>query len=164
MTAAESVFCTTCLRSHTNGETWFLLLENNWTDRLKIIGWNEKLALHPKVHTACCTAHVQQLVVHWMTTGTLDYPFARARFSEMERATAPNDVPGPRSDPDTTGATLLGELAVHRESLERILIENPQSLGSLLAALNDALRSDEIRRGPKAHKRFEEETCSLVNA
>jgi hypothetical protein len=33
----------------------------------------------------------------------------------------------------------MGELAVHRESLERLLREDPQSLGSVLAALISAL-------------------------
>jgi hypothetical protein len=34
---------------------------------------------------------------------------------------------------------VLGELAVHRESLERILVENPESLAGILKALLSAL-------------------------
>ena len=37
------------------------------------------------------------------------------------------------------GIKVYGELAVHRESLERVLGENPQSLASILLALIGAL-------------------------
>jgi len=36
--------------------------------------------------------------------------------------------------------TVVGELAVHRESLERILQESPESLAAIVEALTDALR------------------------
>jgi hypothetical protein len=42
-------------------------------------------------------------------------------------------------EPDISGSELLGELAVHRESLERILVESPDSLGSILSALMQVL-------------------------
>ena len=161
---AGSVFCTICLQSHGKNENWFLLLENRWTDRLKIFGWNEKLASHPVVHAACSVGHVQQLVVHWVTTGTLDYPFACSRFSDMEGIATPTDVPVSRSEPDTAEAVVLGELAVDRESMERILIENPESLGSLLAALSEALSGHERTRQAAIHSRVEEEAYDLVDA
>ena len=43
------------------------------------------------------------------------------------------------TEPDIKGVKVVGELAVHRESLERILSESPQSLGSILMALVDAI-------------------------
>ncbi|HST10068.1 MAG TPA: hypothetical protein VLL05_06810, partial [Terriglobales bacterium] len=43
------------------------------------------------------------------------------------------------AEPDMRGVRVFGELAVHRESLERVLNENPQSLGSVLLALISAL-------------------------
>jgi hypothetical protein len=161
---AGSAFCTICLQSHRKNENWFLLLENRWTDHLKILGWNEKLASYPRAHAACGVAHVQQLVVHWVTTGTLDYPFACSRSSDMEGIATPTDVPVPRNEPDTAEAVVLGELAVDRESMERILIENPESLGSLLAALSEALSGDESRRQAATHNRVEEEAYDLVDA
>ena len=40
---------------------------------------------------------------------------------------------------DTRGATQIGELAVHRESLDRVLRENPQYLRTILEAVVNAL-------------------------
>jgi Ni/Fe-hydrogenase subunit HybB-like protein len=49
------------------------------------------------------------------------------------------------AEPDTRGSKVLGELSVHRESLERVLRENPESLTSILTALISAL---ETHRNP----------------
>src|SRR5580765_3103230 len=61
-------------------------------------------------------------------------------------ASRPNQVFSPHAEPNTysnssfTGwPKVFGELAVHRESLERVLSENPQSLASILLALISAL-------------------------
>jgi hypothetical protein len=80
-------------------------------------------------------------VVHWMTTGSLGYPFARAGFGvkNLRRSCARWDAIW---DVDTKGAQLIGELAVHRESMERVLVESPQSLRAILDALLGALRRE----------------------
>jgi hypothetical protein len=134
------VFCTICLTTRKESQQWFLLVENRWTDRLKVLSWQDELASDPACHAACCAAHVQLLVIHWMTAGTLDYPFACA-------GSCANKLPSPdavhlsalREEPDTSGAEVLGELAVHRESIDRILVESPSSLGAILSALKAAL-------------------------
>jgi len=108
MTIATERCCAICLEARVQEAGWFLLTENRWTDRLKILAWDDSLAAQPRVYAACGAEHVRHLVIHWMAMGTLDFPF-------------------------------LGELAVHRESLERTLSESPQSLGSILLALADAL-------------------------
>jgi hypothetical protein len=140
MNAREERYCTICLEPRVEGEEWFLVTENRWTDRLKILGWNDTLAVAPGVHAACGAEHVQQLVIHWMAMGTLDYPFARAH-SEVKKSARKNDAgtePN-NTEPDVRGVKVFGELAVHRESLERVLNESPQSLGSVLLALISAL-------------------------
>jgi hypothetical protein len=48
----------------------------------------------------------------------------------------------PFSRADLSGTRSIGELAVHRESLERVLMESPQSLQVILDALLDALRQE----------------------
>jgi hypothetical protein len=84
---------------------------------------------------------VRELVVHWMITGRLDYPFAvvppavpscDGNHSLDLNETKPIEV-------DVRGSRLVGELAVHRESLTRILQENPQSLSGVLEALIAAI-------------------------
>jgi hypothetical protein len=134
MTEKETPFCSICLEPRTEEDGWFLLTENSWTDRLKILSWNDALVSELGVHAACGAAHVQQLVVHWMATGSLNYPFARSHVGERTRRKRAH-----QSELDIRGAKVIGELAVHRESLSRILRENPESLGSILAALISAL-------------------------
>src|SRR5882672_9408800 len=152
MKAAERC-CAICLEPRLDGDGWFLLTENRWTDRLKILGWNETLATKPGVHAACGAEHVQQLVIHWMAMGTLDYPFARdhrAAKTVARKISSATTVP----EPDMKGIKVFGELAVHRESLERVLSENPQSLASILLALISALGG---QRKSLPTEEFEEE-------
>lgn len=139
MKAAAERCCAICLEPRLGGDGWFLLIENRWTDRLKILGWNDGLASEPGVHAACGAEHVQQLVIHWMAMGTLDYPFARTHREAKRSLRRPSEKPASTPEPDTRGIKVFGELAVHRESLERVLSENPQSLASILLALISAL-------------------------
>jgi hypothetical protein len=144
MNGTTERYCAICLEPRVGDENWFLLTENRWTDRLKILAWNDNLADRAGVHAACGAEHVQQLVIHWMAMGTLDYPFARAH-SERKRASRKDPEAVSAPDPDTKGVKLYGELAVHRESLERVLSESPQSLGSVLTALISALGGQQSR-------------------
>ncbi len=45
-------------------------------------------------------------------------------------------------EPDTRGARQIGELAVHRESMGRLLNESPDSLQLILDELTRALRRE----------------------
>jgi hypothetical protein len=134
------VFCTICLATRKRNEEWFLLVENRWTDRLKILSWNDELASSPATHAACCATHVQLLVVHWMTTGTLHYPFAHSEaWAETSESPRARGLSSMRDEPDMTGGRVLEELAVDRETIDRILVDNPASLAVMLTALKDAL-------------------------
>ncbi len=163
MTSAQGAFCAICLRARRAGESWFLLRENRWTDRLKVLRWHDELLSQPGIHPVCGVAHVQQLVVHWMTTGNMDYPFA-TRLSEVAAFSARGDS-GPRADaePDTIDMEVLGELAVDRDSVARILVENPELMGCLLAALGDVLLGEGGTRDSSAHdNEFEDQTNALI--
>lgn len=130
--------CVICREEQIESEGWFLVTENRWTDRVKIFGWHDALASQPGVHAACCASHVQQLVVHWMATGSLEYPFAHSRPSR-KRSPQPARPAALHRELDVSGTRVLGELAVHRESLQRVLEENPESLVGILRALLSAL-------------------------
>jgi hypothetical protein len=119
MTGRGIPFCAICLEPRTEADGWFLLTENRWTDRLKILGWNDALVSEPGVHAACGASHVQRLVIHWMATGTLAYPVARSRPAARKSSRKrPADPVPPHAEPDTRGSKVLGELSVHRESLD----------------------------------------------
>jgi len=139
MKSAGQEVCAICLEPRGECEGWLLLTENRWTDRVKILAWNDILAAQPGVHAACGAEHAQQLVIHWMAMGTLDYPFARS-YSRGKGSIRKSGIAEPcAAEPDSKGVRVFGELAVHRESLERVLSESPQSLISMMTALITAL-------------------------
>jgi hypothetical protein len=136
--------CTICGEPRSGKQRWFLIVEDRWQDKLKILHWNDRLAALPGIHSACGAGHLQQLVVHWMTTGSVDHPFARAALSLAGQARWRN--PRPAMQPfESSGVQQIGELTVHRESLQRVLGECPASLQSILDALLSALHRDTPR-------------------
>jgi hypothetical protein len=145
MDTSEMKACAICGSRRLSTDRWFLVAENRWEDKLRVLQWNERLAEHEGIRHACSAAHVEELVVHWMTTGDLGYPFARTGFG-LETVRRIGGTWGTNGDVDTRDAHLIGELAVHRESLERVLFESPQSLRTVLDALLNALRRETAKR------------------
>lgn len=136
---SSQVYCAICGEPRSVGENWFLVTENRWTDRLRVLGYNSALATQEGIFCACGSLHVRELVLHWMITGQLDYPFARLA-PEVPSGLRPNPTAGTAgAEPDISASLVVGELAVHRESLTRVLCENPQSLSGILEALLAAL-------------------------
>jgi len=127
--------CAICGEERTAGQVWFLVAESHWEDKLRILQWQDDIANRNGFHRACCPAHVEELVIHWMTTGTLDFPFAAA----AERLQPGNGSLPILAEPDTRGARQIGELSVHRESVNRVLNESPDSLQVILDELCEAL-------------------------
>ena len=91
------------------------------------------------MHCACCPAHVQELVTHWMTSGDLELLLAPV---EVTPRPGRNSALPIVAETDTRGAHEIGELAVDRESVGRALNENPDSLLIILDELRDALERE----------------------
>lgn len=138
--------CIVCREPQSTPDGWFHLTENRWTDRLRILRFQQALTTHPGIYSVCCADHVRELVVQWMTTGRLDFPFARLPFSPRRILSQRSDKQGPRGQPPAPPSSVLGEIAVHRESLTRTLRENPQALSAVLDALIHAIEP-EIPKG-----------------
>ena len=126
--------CAVCGEEALRPLHWFLLTENQWLNRVKILLWSDALACQGGVLPVCCPEHVHELVAHWMATGSLNYPFAIVPGEQAHRW----DRVGSH-EADTRKGTVVGELAVHRESLSRLLEENPQALSGMLEALMNGL-------------------------
>jgi len=134
--------CTICGDERLAGQVWFLVAESHWEDKLKVLQWHEDLARRRGIYAACSAGHVEELVVHWMTTGSLDYPFATVGLKP--------EKPRPRlgcflpmiEEPDIRGARQIGELAVDRDSVRRALREDPESLQVILDELLNALQRE----------------------
>ncbi|MGH9547196.1 MAG: hypothetical protein ACRD23_18470 [Terriglobales bacterium] len=154
--------CAICGEERSGNHPRFLVAENTWEDKLTILQWNEQMASRPGIQVACSINHVEELVIHWVTTGSLDYPFARTALG----AAGWRRIAMPTARVDISGAHPIGELAVHRESLERILAENPQSLTVILDALLDALRQEiPVEAAPvplqESVRKEEKELCAV---
>ena len=139
--------CILCAKRARADRSWFLLMENQIQDRLRALRWKMDLAAQTDVHEVCCAEHVLELVVHWMTTGSLDYPFARFG-SEVRRSVRKanvNDVEANATLDTAATKDTLAELSIDRGSIQRILRENPEALYAILSALMDEL---EARKRP----------------
>jgi hypothetical protein len=129
--------CSICGQRAASGQRWFALAQNHREDRL-IIFHREDLASPHCVRDACSPAHVRELVIHWMVTGNLDYPFAKSAAKLWTAAQSPMPLwEWDGSDPKL--AVPIGELAVDRDAVQRILGDNPAGLEAILEELNDAL-------------------------
>lgn len=138
MNHSRTPLCAICGEEPSAQQARFLIAENTWEDKLTILQWNEHIATRAGMQVACSIDHVEELLIHWMTTGRLDYPFARSTLG----AAGWRQISTPGGRVDISGARPIGELAVHRESVERLLMENPRSLQVILDALLDALRQE----------------------
>ena len=151
--------CAICGERKNGSQPWFLIADNRWQDKLRILQWHERMAAQPGIYHACTAEHVQELVVHWMTTGSLDYPFAmdpsRGPGGDGNRAPVICRQTPEDREIDTLGVDPIGELSVHRESMQRVLGEHPQSLTGILEALLSVLRHPYAARKPEAESRDE---------
>jgi len=126
--------CTICGKEKEEDQTWFLITEGCREDKLNIWKWNKPMAARATVHSVCSPRHVRELIVHWMTTGCLHYPFAETypALRSFKRKSALNTEV--REDHSTV-AHQLGEIQVDREAIVRTLCENALSLNVILDEL-----------------------------
>ena len=150
--------CTICGDERSAGQVWFLVAESHWEDKLKVLEWQDELARRQGIYAACCTSHVEELVIHWMTTGSLDYPFATVGHKQKRRALGPGSFLPTIEEPDTRGARLIGELAVDRECVRRALRDDPESLRVILDELVHAVEREST--GTTARLESSDAMCS----
>lgn len=133
--------CMICGEERSEGQTWFLVAASHWEDKLQVLRWQDELANRKGIYSACCPAHVQELVTHWMASGNVDFLLYCNNPLDEQQPGNGSRLPM-ISEPDTRGCPLIGELAVDRESLGRVLNENPDSLLIILDELRDALERE----------------------
>src|SRR5438132_12456454 len=141
MNSRTVMVCTICEQERVGLDGWFMLTENEWLDRLKVLAWNDTLAIQEDVHCLCCVAHVQESLAHWMATDSLEYPFARLPFAKKRsrrRRAAP--LSGQSRAFDSPAGEVTGELAVDRYSLRWVLSENPYCLISMVEPMMSSWR------------------------
>jgi len=124
--------CSVCglvaLRHH----GWFLVMENRWLDRLKILSWHASLAKQSNVRTACCREHLKLLLAYWLEEASLRLAWPACRVPSPLAGTPESTAP--EIDPKAMGC-FIAELSVCREPLSRGWAGSPEALECILEAL-----------------------------
>ncbi|MFZ3264438.1 MAG: hypothetical protein WA172_10595 [Terriglobales bacterium] len=129
---AKRLPCSLCglVSSHHDG--WFLVIENRWLDRLKILSWHSSLATQKEIKSACSRQHLRMLIGQWLVDASLRLP-PLANTPPTPIASAPGR---PEFDLEHNSAGyLLGELSVHRETLSGGWTGSHAALEAILDAL-----------------------------
>ena len=129
--------CAVCGKESDEHARWFLLVENHWLDRLKVLSWHPALAEQEEMHSVCGKQHLQMLITHWLNHASLQFPSdGMFEFTLADNRDEAEGEPEIRS-----GGRLVGELAVHRESLSRLWTGSPETRQSIFAALIGGLEA-----------------------
>ena len=123
--------CSVCGLDTFRHKGWFLVVENRWLDRLKILSWHSSLATQKDMKSVCCREHLKTLIAHWLTQASLRLP--PSRYTPLPIGSDPSltDID---LGPDAVGR-VVGELAVHRESFSRVWSGSAAALEYILDAL-----------------------------
>ncbi len=123
--------CTVCGAGMPHRESWFLVSENRWLDRLRIYAWHAALASRQGFKSACSREHLKVLIAYWLDEANL---CLLPRPSDLLPITSD---PG-REDPDPDVAIsgrLIGELSVFREAFSRVWTGSSATLDAIVDAL-----------------------------
>ncbi|MGA9642734.1 MAG: hypothetical protein WBQ72_15165 [Terriglobales bacterium] len=124
--------CAVCGGESYGHENWFLLIEDHWLDRLKILTWHFSLAMQTGVKSACCREHLKTLIAHWLEEASLR--LRPETVVSSPPAVPPQAEPAAERKPQYLGR-LLGELSVFRESFSRVWLGSPETLECIVEAL-----------------------------
>jgi hypothetical protein len=123
--------CSVCGLDTFRHAGWFLVVENRWLDRIKILSWHSSLATQKGMKSVCCRQHLKALVAHWLTQASL-------RLSPSDSPPVAIGSDATLNDVELSSGSvgrLVGELAVHRESFSRVWSGSPEALECILDAL-----------------------------
>ena len=123
--------CSVCGLDTFRHTGWFLVVENRWLDRLKILSWHPALASQKDMQSVCCRQHLKTLIAHWLTQASLRLPPAHNPPLPVGSDPTLSDVDFGRY----SVGRLVGELAVHRESFSHVWSGSPAALECILDAL-----------------------------
>jgi len=123
--------CSVCGFDSFSRSGWFLVVENRWLDRLRILTWHPSLALKKDFQSVCGRQHLKVLIAYWLEQANL-------------RLLSPADDPSPGSSncscsdelfQSGTDAMLVGELSVYRDEDSQVWAGSAATLESIIDAL-----------------------------
>jgi hypothetical protein len=122
--------CAVCGIESNQRASWFLVVENRWLDRIRILSWHPVLAAQDDMLGVCGWQHLKTLISHWLTEADLEFQADRDHAVPI---TSGNQTPtelGPLAL-----SWLVGELAVHRDTLSRAWTGSPETMACIMNAL-----------------------------
>jgi hypothetical protein len=122
--------CAVCGIETNQHASWFLLVENRWLDRLRILCWHPVLAAQEDMLAVCGRQHLKTLITHWLTEANLEFHGGSDRVVPITSESQTQAELGPLSV-----GWLVGELAVHRETFSRVWTGSRETLECILNAL-----------------------------
>ncbi len=123
--------CSVCGLDTLRRDGWFLVVENRWLDRLKVLTWHPSLASHQGFKSACGREHLKILIGFWLDEASLGL------LPQANQLMPVTSNPGPDEaelGPEASGK-LVGELSVFREAFSRVWTGSPATLKAIVDAL-----------------------------
>ena len=137
------VSCVVCGIETKRHSSWLLVTENRWLDRVSVLAWHPVVARQPRMHSVCGEQHLRTLLTHWLTYANLE--FLATGFSQR---TISGNIRRPGTDSGIPKVgEVVGELAIHRESLSRVWTGSPESLSCILDALIGGMAKRSLSSG-----------------
>src|SRR5262249_8824452 len=113
---SDRLACAVCGTEAVRHQGWFLVSEDRWLDRIKVLAWHPVLARQAVIQSVCGEEHLKTLLTHWLTHANLRLLATGSSIS----AVGGQDGYSERDTARLPVGRLVGELAVHRESLSRV--------------------------------------------
>ena len=123
--------CSVCGLDSFSRSGWFLVVENRWLDRLRILTWHPSLASKKGFQSVCGRQHLKVLIAYWLEQANL------RQLSSPEEP-PPNSSACCCSDDlfqSGAGAMLVGELSVFRDEDSQMWEGSAATLDSIIDAL-----------------------------
>jgi hypothetical protein len=122
--------CAVCGIETNQHASWFLVVENRWLDRLRILSWHPVLAAQEDMLGVCCRQHLKTLISHWLIEADLEL---QAASDHAIPITSENQTQAELGSPAVSW--LVGELAVHRDAFSRAWTGSPEAMACIMNAL-----------------------------
>ena len=123
--------CSVCGLDTLRRDDWFLVVENRWLDRLKILTWHPSLAAHQGFKSACGREHLRILIGFWLDKASLGLPPQANEVMPITSNAGPDEA---ELGPGASGR-LVGELSVFREAFSSEWTGSPATLEAIVDAL-----------------------------
>jgi hypothetical protein len=128
---ANRLSCVVCGIETKRHAGWFLVMDNCWLDRVKIVSWHPTLARDGRMRGVCGKQHLKTLLTHWLNHANLQLVASGASPWPI----ALDDSQGRSNYSTISIGKVVGELAVQREAISRVWTGSPEAMECILNAL-----------------------------